>query len=139
MIDASVAFKWVVEEPDSDLALLLSTPEVDAIAPDFLPVEIAHGLRGRFVRGLMSEPHIAEASARIPTLSVELFPSGSLMISALEFAIRYRSSVYDAVYAVLALQEVCPYITADRKFYEATARAFPETMVFIDQIPELLS
>lgn len=138
VVDASVVFKWIVAEPDSAVALMLSMPDIDALAPAFMPLEIAHGLRGRFVRGLMTEDLVYEASNHVPALPVQLLPFGSLVGGALQFAIQYRCSVYDSLYAVLAFQEGCPYVTADRKFYDATVALLPETMVFIDQIPKLV-
>jgi predicted nucleic acid-binding protein len=48
VLDASVAVKWVLPEPDSPEALALRdayrTQVHELIAPDTLPIEVAHAL-----------------------------------------------------------------------------------------------
>jgi predicted nucleic acid-binding protein len=48
VIDASVAFKWQVPEPNSDKALQLRTDYENGVhellAPDIFPIEIGHAL-----------------------------------------------------------------------------------------------
>ena len=68
-------------------------------------------------------------------LPIMLSSSQSLLPDTFDLALRFNRGVYDALYASLAMNEGCQCVTADRGFYDAAAAAFPETMVFIDQIP----
>lgn len=47
---------------------------------------------------------------------------------AVKFARKYRISVYDATYAVLAKQKGCDLVTADRKFVEQTKLTFIKSL-----------
>ena len=51
----------------------------------------------------------------LKALNLQFYPLSELVEEALEVAIAYRISVYDACYVVLSLYAQCPLITADRK------------------------
>lgn len=130
--------KWFVEEPGSDLAAELQAGLFELIAPTILQFELAHGLRRRVARAATDLAEARMIIDRLDTLPVTLLSTTGLLPEAFDFALRFNRGVYDSLYAVLALRHRCRCLTADRKLYDATAGAFPETMVFIDQIPELL-
>ena len=58
VVDASLAFKWLVSEEDSDLAQSISrswaNDGIQAAAPYLMPVEVANALHRRVVRGELS-------------------------------------------------------------------------------------
>ena len=57
IVDASVAAKWLLSEPDSERALALlgewSEGRLDGLAPAILPAEVASTLWKRAIRGLI--------------------------------------------------------------------------------------
>jgi predicted nucleic acid-binding protein len=66
---------------------------------------------------------------------LEFFPSGSLLTPAFEIAVGLDRSVYDSLYLALAVQEVCPLITADRKFYRTVNNSpLNESILWVEDI-----
>jgi predicted nucleic acid-binding protein len=60
VVDASVALKWVLTEPDSNKALSLRddfrNQLNELLAPDILPVELAHALTRAERKGIIKPP-----------------------------------------------------------------------------------
>ena len=68
VIDASVAFKWLVEEDDSALAIGLLGHE-DLLAPGLILAEVGNALWKRILRGEMNDPvGAAEMLGRLPEM-----------------------------------------------------------------------
>ena len=66
---------------------------------------------------------------------VSVFDASRLMDEAIEIALRYQRSAYDALYVALALQEGCPLVTADRRLYDAVAVELPGVVLWIEDVP----
>jgi predicted nucleic acid-binding protein len=117
VIDASVAVKWFVAEPDSAAARRIAVGE-DLAAPEWLKLEVAHALDRRRRAGTVT---MAECRGAVRQLKevVRLFPAPPLVEPGQELAAMYDLTVYDAVYLALGLQMDAPVLTADR----ALARA----------------
>ncbi len=131
VVDASVAFKWFVEEPGADAASKLRSAEYQLCAPEILPIELAHGLRRRVLRGIADRGEARAAVSVLGKLPVVLVPSGNLLGDAFELAISHHRGVYDALYVVLAARLGCQLVTADRKLHAAVVGAFPQTVVLL--------
>jgi predicted nucleic acid-binding protein len=120
IVDASVAVKWLVQEPGSEQARLLSRARLEA--PDLLPVECANILWKKVrVRDLSRE----EALARLQLLlqaPVSLAVSRILLEPAIEISFDLRHPVYDCVYLALALQRQVPLVTADERLVAAVRK-----------------
>ena len=118
VVDANVAVKWVVANPDTDRADAVISSGEELIAPDLLVAEFANAL-WRYVRArdIILDQAI-EAVAGLRTLFSELAPSLELAPAALQLAIGLDCSPYDCLYAALALDRKCGFVTADRKFAE---------------------
>jgi predicted nucleic acid-binding protein len=129
VVDASVGFKWVVPEVDSDKAIRLRDAYLQGshqlIAPDFYPVEVAHSITRaeRQRRITISQGAIAlrDTLNALPRLegSVQLLPRGYVISS------QARIGVYDCVYIALAEREKCDFITADDKLVNNVQQQFP--------------
>jgi predicted nucleic acid-binding protein len=121
VVDASVAVKWVIDEPDSDAAVALRGE--DLIAPDLWVVEAANAL---WRRARVGEITAEEAAARFselanaPIASVVMEP---YLDQALKLATEIGHPVYDCVYLALALQHHTHVVTADRRFAAAAGAA----------------
>lgn len=130
VIDASVAAKWLVAEPDADKALELLDQwgggEVHILAPATLPLEIASVLWKRAIRNLLPAERVLALYAQFRRTCPRLVPLDSLVELAFRLALDYRHSVYDSLYVVLAMESDCNLLTADEKLYRAFAPSFPQ-------------
>lgn len=124
VVDASVAVKWYVPEPGSEPAATLLAGPVRLLAPDLLVSEFGNTVWKKTIRGEL-KPGEAKTIVRafLSALPVNLHPSAVLLQAALEIALRFRRSIYDATYLALAVAEDCPFITAD----ETLVRAFRDS------------
>lgn len=128
-LDASVAVKWVLREPDTAVALALRADfrnQVhEMIAPDTFPVEIAHALTKTERRGLILP---GEALLRLEQVLVSpplFYPSLPLITRAVELASQARIGVYDCLYVALAERELCLVISADQRL----VNSFPAIVI----------
>lgn len=119
VIDASVALKWVFDEPGTEAALALRAEQL--IAPALWLAEAANAL-WRHVR--LGEIKPEEALARIEELADA--PVASLSIEphvarALRIATQIQHPVYDCFYLALAEYYDIDVVTDDRRFAAAAA------------------
>jgi predicted nucleic acid-binding protein len=120
VVDASVAIKWVLHEPDRDLAYdLLNGP---LLAPDLMLIECANALRSRVARGGVAAEDAQPAFAAVREAPVRLSPAADLLTDALALGMALRHPVYDCVYLALALNSGSRVVTADRRFGDAVGR-----------------
>jgi len=117
VIDASVALKWVFEEPGTEAALALRGEQL--IAPAIWLAEAANAL-WRHVR--LGETTAAEALGRIDELAKA--PVATLSIEphvarALRLGMEISHPVYDCLYLALAIHYDTYVITDDRRFAAA--------------------
>lgn len=101
IVDASVGFKWLVPEQDSDKALALYAEELHA--PDLFPVEVTNAVHVSAVRGRISDAQLLLDDLRLQ-LPI-LHPSTDLLTRALEIATQFRRSIYDSLDVALAERE----------------------------------
>lgn len=129
VVDASVAVKWLFEEPDSDRAeaLLASAGmgRLRLVAPTILVAEIANVLWKRMRRGDMDRQKTLETGERFEEICPLLLPIDDLVLRALELAIDSRHPVYDCLYVVLAEELRGDLVTADERLFGALAHVFP--------------
>ena len=123
VIDASVAVKWVLNEPRTEAALVLRDEEL--IAPAIWLAEAANAL-WRHLR--LGELNRQQALARLSELGKA--PIASLAIEphvarALELAAEADHPVHDCIYLALALHQRAHVVTDDRRFLAAAARLNP--------------
>ena len=124
VVDVSVAVKWVVSEPGSEEALMLSQSRL--YAPDLLVPEISNVLWKKVRRRELTEDDAAYLQTVAADVPVTLYPVEQLAERALRLALKLRHPVYDCLYLALAEELGIPVITADGKFARA-ARQDGET------------
>ncbi len=120
VVDASVAVKWVLKEPDSDIARRVAD-RAELLAPDLLWAELGNVLWRRQRSGELSPTDARDmlfTLRAVPVRTHALFP---LLPLALEIAVTIRHSIYDCIYLALADQEDCRVVTADRRLQNAVA------------------
>ena len=125
IVDASVAIKWYVGEPLSDLATeLLSRPDLSA--PSLIFAEVGNALWKRIRRGAST---IEQATAALERLAADLATIESttdLSAQAMRFAAELDHPIYDCFYLALAHRENAPIVTADRKLAWHAGQTFGE-------------
>ena len=129
VLDASVALKWFLTEPDSVKAERLRDEWRqslhDLTVPDVFPIEMCHSIT-RAERQARITP--AEGAAHIVTILTQplvLFPSVPLLPRAYAISSSARIGVYDCLYVALAEREGCEFVTADAKLVTNLQSQFP--------------
>jgi predicted nucleic acid-binding protein len=139
VLDASVALKWVLPEPDSAKADQLRTEFVNGIhqllAPEMFPVEVAHALARAERKKLLAPPQGSILLADVLTTLPRLVPAlPDLLPKSFAIASRRRIGVYDCLYVALAQQEHCELITADIKLVRVLQPHYP-LIVLLGSLP----
>jgi predicted nucleic acid-binding protein len=123
VVDASVALKWVLREPDSHIAeALLQQPGL--AAPEFLQLECANSLWVAARKRIITSDQAAFSFAKISAAPLEWHAIPALLAAAQGIAFEVDRTVYDCLYLALALSLDAQFITADTRF-AAAAEAHP--------------
>jgi predicted nucleic acid-binding protein len=115
IIDASVAFKWLVEESDSDQAIRWIGAGASLLAPTLILAETGHALTKCIRRGELSAEGAGDRFARLTTL-LTLFDDTPFMARAFDLSIALRHGFYDCVYLAAAEALGDRLLTADAVF-----------------------
>ena len=113
VIDASVAIKWVVDEPGTAEALRLRRHHLSA--PELLVPECANILWKKVRLGELTEVEALLSARLLARADVELEPMRPLLERATELAIALDHPAYDCVYLALAEQLSRDLVTADER------------------------
>jgi predicted nucleic acid-binding protein len=123
VIDASVALKWVIPEPDSDMANALRIDEL--IAPSLWLAEAANGLWRHARLGKITADEVLELFATLASAPVASLPIEAHIERALTIATEIGHPVYDCLYLAVGLSHDTHVVTADRRFAAAALSAYP--------------
>ena len=139
-VDTSVAAKWVLEEPDSDLATSLYTDAIDAdqaiYATPLIRFEVANVIRRRMLARGLPLPEAHRIFAQFLRFDVQLlmpdgiFPRALAIVSELAIP-----AIYDATYIALAESLGCDYWTADGKIHRVVSHRYPFVRLLDTYIP----
>ncbi len=136
VVDASVAAKWLFAETDTPKARLLLREirkgNLQSLAPDILPAEIANSLSKRVFRGMLEALEAEAQFERFRRSCPALIGNGFLATAALQLALRYRHSIYDCLYVALAMATPCDLVTADERLYRAFSPSMPQVRLLRD-------
>jgi predicted nucleic acid-binding protein len=120
IIDASVAFKWIVEEPGSEHAINW-IGRAELVAPTLIHAEVGNALWKRVRKGeLVDDGEIEDRLADLLTY-VRTIDETPVLARALRLALDVHHPVYDCVYLALAEQLDDQLLTADLRFIRAIA------------------
>jgi predicted nucleic acid-binding protein len=115
VVDASVAIKWFLLEPDRTAARRLLEPGQRLLAPDLIVAEVANAMWRRVMASEADPRQIAATVASLPRFFSRLFNLAPLAARAIEIAAELRHPVYDCFYLALAESEDAVMVTADRR------------------------
>ena len=113
VIDASVAVKWVVQEPGTPEALALR--KANLTAPDLLVPECANILWKKHRLGQLTAGEARAAAQLLERADIELAPMRAHLHAATALAIELDHPGYDCLYIALALEKGCAFATADQR------------------------
>ena len=114
IIDASVAFKWLINEPGSEAAMAF-LGNSDLLAPNLMLAEIADALGKRIRRGELRAERATEMLGRVGELVV-IVDERPYLKEALRFSVLLNHSVYDCLYLAMADGLQDRVLTADARF-----------------------
>lgn len=128
VVDASLVFKWLVNEADSEKAFSLAEAwneiGTQTVAPYFMPAEVTNILRQRVRREEMSIEEGLRLIEKMLLSGIELYHSLDIHLRALELASQLgQGAAYDSHYLALAELLDCEMWTADERFYRSASPA----------------
>lgn len=119
IVDTSVAYKWFSKEEDlraQSIQILQDhfDKKVPILVPDLFYYEISNAWATKVKLPL---EHIHEYLGRLHSYQIQIAQiTYPFLNNIVKFSKKYKVSVYDATYAVLAEERDCDLITADEKF-----------------------
>lgn len=129
IVDASVAIKWLLPEPDADQAEALLESGEQLAAPALIRVEVAAAIARKVRMGEMEPRDGGTAFAlwlRCITAGViALVPDEAYIHSAWKIAVKLRHPLQDCLYLAAAESLEAALVTADRKFVAAAHGDYP--------------
>jgi predicted nucleic acid-binding protein len=117
VVDASVAIKWFIDEPDSDRAVTLLRDPI--AAPDLLAPECANVLWKKVARGELQTDEAEAIALALEGADIALHSTRPHLASATTIACALGRAAYDCFYLALAEKLQQPLITADMRLVNA--------------------
>jgi predicted nucleic acid-binding protein len=129
-VDASVAAKWILDEPFADNAVALLRDSARSaspiVAPPLLPFEITNILRQRMVRFRMAMQVADTLLAAFLEIPIALELTSNLYRQALAIADGFGlPAAYDAQYVALAQSFGCDLWTDDQQLLDILNNRLP--------------
>jgi predicted nucleic acid-binding protein len=115
IVDASVAIKWFIDEPGSDMARRLWRDESVLLAPDLIIPEVCNAAWRKVRLGESDPAQAKEITLRLRHGVIEFRPTAPLARRAIGLALDLDHPVYDCFYLALAEAERVLFVTADRR------------------------
>ncbi len=119
VLDASVVIKWFVPEAHSESALKLKAVGGRFHAPSFLTLEIGNVLAKKRRRQELTPAEVEAVWRAFRQAPIRRQTDETLVLAAFDLAQQTRTTLYDNLYLALAIELSIPFVTADRKFYQA--------------------
>jgi predicted nucleic acid-binding protein len=113
VVDASVAVKWAVPEPDSDQAAALLDHTL--VAPDLFFAECANVLWKKLRLGDLTEEEAGIAARTLEQVDLVVVPSRAYLGRAVAIAAALEHPAYDAIYLAVAEAFGLRLATADAR------------------------
>ncbi len=119
VVDASVAAKWLLPEPNAPQALRWLDGRHRLAAPDLLYAEVGNIVWKSHTRGLLDTDDALDLIEHFLSMPVDIYESTFLLAPALEIAVATTRPVYDSLYLALAVELGAIVITADERWTNA--------------------
>jgi predicted nucleic acid-binding protein len=136
VIDANVAVKWYVAEPQADRALRLLASGHDLHAPDLVHAEAGNVLWKLSRRGVLSPDEALRIARALLATPLRIHASAGLLEGALDIAERTNRTVYDGMYVALAVALDGVLVTADQRLANALEKTpFGPHVLWLEDLP----
>lgn len=136
VIDASVAAKWIKPEVHSGYAAQVLQGPYTLFAPDLLWAEVGNILWKSVQRQEIALGEAQEGLRVLLRYPISIVPGQSLIITALDIAIHYQQTVFDALYVALATSRECQLVTADRSLHSGLKNTpLQNHILWIEDVP----
>jgi predicted nucleic acid-binding protein len=123
VLDASVAIKLYVAEPDSDRAEAAVALQSALAVPELILVEVGQALLRHSREGRFDLTTVKTALADLAGMTHQPIATADLLPRALDLAARMVHGLHDCLYLALAERLSCPLLTADAKLAGKVERA----------------
>lgn len=120
VVDASVALKWVLDEPGKEAADALRDDEL--IAPVLWMAEAANALWRSVRVGQLERDEADDFLSELMNAPIASFAMQPHIERALRLATEVNHPVYDCIYLALAMHHDTHVVTADRRFVAIAER-----------------
>ena len=132
VVDTSIVIKWVLDEPDSAIAVALVmkwfNEGTQILAPALLAYEVANVLHQRVRKGSITGDEAEQMLTYLleDALVLEFTQNAFLRVRAIQLArLCSLSAAYDPHFLALAEHKKCDYWTADSRLWNALGGKFP--------------
>jgi predicted nucleic acid-binding protein len=129
VVDASIAAKWLIAEPDSEIAAMLLDGSFDLQAPRLLASEIGNLLWRKAVNGSIDDHEAARLAAALIDMPLQWRDDERTCVEAVRIAVELGHPAYDCMYLALASLIGTQVVTADKRFVSAVASTPYSTIV----------
>ncbi len=119
VLDASVVVKWFIPEEHSESALKLREMDGRFYAPSFLTLEIGNVLAKKRRRNELAPAEVEGIWQAFRQAPIRRHADETLVLAAFDLAQQTHTTLYDNLYLALGIELNIPFVTADRKFYQA--------------------
>ena len=138
VVDANLAFKWLIRESGTDEAFSLrATWEgrgTKVSGPDLLPLEVTNVLHRRVLRGDLSTAQAVRLIEALLASGLDLYETSGLHGRAIQLAQAMgQGAAYDSHYLALAEMLGAELWTADARFFRA-ARPFFDGVHLLSEV-----
>ncbi len=129
VVDASIAAKWLIAEPDSEIAAMLLDGSFDLQAPRLLASKIGNLLWRKAVNGSIDDHEAARLAAALIDMPLQWRDDERTCVEAVRIAVELGHPAYDCMYLALASLIGTQVVTADKRFVSAVASTPNRTIV----------
>jgi predicted nucleic acid-binding protein len=124
VIDASFAMLWLGKEQESKTVAefdgRVRAGSIEMHAPELFLPEASNAVWKSVRRGRRTLDEGVQMFETVLQMPIQLHRHRDLTTAAFDLALRREITVYDSLYVALALKEVLPLFTADRRLASAT-------------------
>lgn len=136
VIDASVCIKHFIPDPLSlkvdQLLTHATNPQNQFFVPDLFYIESTNILWKYIRSGLYPAVNVTADLATLKSLQLQVVSTSDLMADAVNLALRYNISAYDACYVALSQQVEAILLTLDAKLVRALNNSGENICLFSD-------